>query len=835
MSNPDSCSSCGTKMEHDDVFCGECGTPARQRPSSDQAAGNEGEIASASHTGDFPKGTQAPSTASRSWWRRTTPLVVIGAGVLAAAVAVVVVVVFRSAASPAVYILARSNGTELSELRLGASVDKAASAGQRFFVEDTSTIAVVGAETVLQNYVSVNDEQVAIAALTRDGYGLFLVSADVRRRIELIRPTADRLQATYVPDAETFIVTVERSGSSECRQVGLQGRDRRIGTGRCLVVDSATTLVLEEVNSTTKVLVAGMDGAVRDRFQISARDLRLDGGRSWLVGTSEGAPVIFTVGGSSVWRPDARTLNAQIVDIADDAPVAVIALDRGDESLEMVRVSSIDSPVTAAVDQIALAPTVGAFLSPDGRVTYVSAAAEDQQLVEWDVYDENLNASKIQLRMDSVFFEPSGERLFAWNSDRSLLYAGPLTGPLVDIADVYGDPTFLSMSSGTYVVDTDRQELWFAPKGSTQLEFAAGSVASFDWWAPVDDTRSVIAYRTDADQTGMAWLTGNRVREFDAGPNVIWPSVAPDGRVYYSLADSDFRSIELYRVAPDDKATPERVAREVVLVAERDRWSRSGGVSFDPQPLRAIIDEDRRRCIREGLPVVEIGGRRELEIPAAGAELCVSVRTSSAVETDLTVESTSDLVMLLEGRSGSRQTFDDVVDQRGATLSVAPSAFGVELDPGTYRVQLVPFDGVSLSRATFEISPSTTSTEARSTRAPRTYGEALARQRSACGTTVQIGSDVVLQVSRQRQEFCIETPRPARISARVTNNGATDGPYLDIEMTCRQIGSVNFYGTGESRTTAGNVDKGIEVCGIVEDFASDGSVGTATVTISEIG
>jgi hypothetical protein len=790
----------------------------------------------------WPDGETVVQGGDRSKPRWRTPALVAGALVIFGLVGWVITAggLGRSVlAGEADVVLAANIGASgPDEFKLGPSVDTALSSGRRIRLDTLQVIEVHRSDGAIgsADFVVVRDGRVAVLGTSRSSMALTLypVDPDDRNSVELLSEPRGTLEVTYLQEFDRFFVTVRAEGRATCWRVDVDATPRRIGRGSCLLTTGGTLLVIEDRSDSTYVSVGDLEGVVGKEFGLELQpdsvSVTSDGafiyGRPAEVGGRDLLEV-FDLEGRQVWSAGTRALSTLLLDTGVAA--LLVATDRGDETLEVQLITPGDGS-EASIEVVATAEAAAGFLAPDGSAIYLSTGIADEAFDEWERYAYSVSDGVGDPtpfyggQLSGVTFLADGGVL-AWDPDIRVLLAGSADGELTDIRDVDAEPQVLPIGDRTLVLADEELLLYTA--ANEDFTRLANDVRTVEVWDL--ENPPLVVYEDSFDDSFLVRLSDGGLEELDVAENLGFP-VLLDGTLWYSIWRGEafeFDQLKLSSLDLRGSESPQRVADDVVMMAP---WFQNRApVTRSPVSVVAVIDEVRRTCLAEGLDVVRSGDSRTFdEVPAPGIELCLTVDDEVDGNIDLLVESEADLVLTVRSGSGtSISEFDDVVDRTsGFILDLAPSAWDLPLDSGTYRLRLEPFtaaDGASGKRAVLRVT-STATAPVGAMPVERSFSS---HQDSGgnCTSTLEVANGAQVFVSQSWTTICIRQRRDVQQSLSLTNLGAIDGVWLDLSADCGSSGYNSTYTTGASLRFSIPAGKGWWACEVREDYPGDGSQG----------
>lgn len=686
---------------------------------------------------------------------------------------------------PAFAVAEVSDG-DLKAVRFGWSPESAVEAPQRHRTDSLESIRWFGESEVWSaSHVSIGDR---VAFVTTSSASRQLLVADPATRDADVWFESDEgsMQVAYSDRSGSFAVTVTDDGRDTCFAV-VDGEATRAGRGSCRLSTAGDLFLIDRSDESTTVSRLRSDlstvstVSVEDEFEFTG--LSVDGalihGRD-----GEGDPVVLSNDGDLLWQRPAESLMVTTLWVSDDLRTMVLGVDPGTEAGQIDVISSRSGD--AAVRSFEVGERAEVAVAHDGRLMAMRSTTHDgEALSPWAVVDiTNSGSSPVDVydgELSGIFLSLDGERLVGWDDEDQVLLAGSVDDGLRDVFDLDDDARFAMSEVGVLVLSGD--ELLLVDPASadvTVLEFGV-----VELYSPLPGAGSVILYRNDEEDVLAAIDEGGRLVELHVADEIVLPQVVGES-VWFTAVRSGSSDPVLYSVLLDGSSVAERVGSDSFLVSAPTPLGYSTGASRW-NSVTVAIDFERRECLEEGLPVIEVGGSTTLaSVPADGSEVCVYVpRTRDGDRVDVDVSATGGDDLWIELSQSGRQlaTGDDVLDESGAIIGMDPWILDETLAENTYRVWVGEYGGTASS--TPVVVSVTESGANRPTGVSSTSSYLSASNSTDCDEVLEVGDRVTADLDLYGDvSVCLLPVLSGPTYLTVYNDGSSTGGWAYFEIDC---------------------------------------------------
>ena len=703
----------------------EAQSPSADADLADEELGSDGADSKVS-TGDLsalppPAASSGGSTGSTEDTEQGTPGLgrrfLIGAVVVAALIVGVgawFLLAGRSSSAREAFVIAEVSDGELRALRLGWTPDSAVAAPQRHRTDAINEIRWFNESSMVVSTHVVIGSRVAFIAESSTRRQLVVADPDSRDSEVWFEVDDGSMSVEYSSSLGAFGVTVTLDGRSTCYLVR-DSEATRAGRGSCWFSTTDEFLVVDRSDESTSVTRLRPDLSEVSTLSIDQEfeftGVSTDG--RMIHGVDEDVdPVVLSASGEVVWQRPVDSLAATAIWRSDDLRTLVIVVDPGSEVGQVDVISSMSGD--PQVRSIEVGERVEVAVSNDGRRMALRSSTYDRKAVgSWafvnltnsdvDPTDSDVDLTNSDLiavdvfdgDLTGIFLSLGGDRLIGWDDDGELLLAGSIADGLRDVFDLEDGAGFALFDAGVIGLSGDEMLLVDPDSGEVSvLTFGVEEIA-----VPTQSSQEVIVFQNDHDEVVLATVADGSLIELHVAESIGDAQVV-DGVVWFTAVRSGSSSSSLYSIPLDGSSVAEQVASDSRLLAAPvpvDFSARAAGRDV----VTVNIDLERRECLADGLPVINVGGAVTLSsVPAAGSELCVHLprtRAGEPARVDITATGGEDLWLELSLDGRVVASGDDVLDAGGAIIGIQPWIVNESLGEGTYRVRVGEYEQSSVS------------------------------------------------------------------------------------------------------------------------------------------
>ena len=592
--------------------------------------------------------------------------------------------------------IAEVRGGEVKALRVSDGHEDLEEA-RPFWTAQTDRILRASDGTLTEDSFIAVDGDLYFLTTTASGKRLHRTSLGNSSSDVVFEADTGSFKASFDERSETFFISASDEDNRSCFRVR-DGRQQRLGRGSCTLTARGEVLFADEQHDYVELTWKTADLELLDSTRIYTEfrtliDVSQDG---LLIHAkdSNGDDIFLSRSGRIVWSRPQESLSVNVLAAASSLQGVAIGID-------LTREESRVDVITTATGT----PQVESFMTGEGADFALVGDGSSVVYRETDYLgepgrrpwkyvnaDEPDTAPTVIYRGDLEFVAgPIDGHLFGWDSETGVLVAGPSTGTLTDVYDTEGNVRALNLPAGPIFHIGD--ELLKYDAETVSVSRIADHVSYVR--QALGQTESVVVYRSTLGEDVLATIDADgTVTELHRDDEIIGAQVI-DGSVWFTADRTASDIVRVFRVPLDGSTGAVTVAEESVLLPQA-MVIPSKNLTSHPEWFGVHVDEERRRCLAEGIPVLEEGDSFTFTaIPEDGDQFCVYIpRTRDGDSVDLDISTVSDHDLWFELRAGNSVVaqVDDLVDEDGEVVDVNPWLLGHEFEQATYRVSVFPFD-----------------------------------------------------------------------------------------------------------------------------------------------
>lgn len=617
-------------------------------------------------------------------------------------------------------------------------------------------------------------------------------------------------------DTTTGSVFVSAVDSLRSTCFRIQGTRRvRVARGECRLTSSNELLILDRQDDMDRLTWLTSDLVDINRVSLlrTRRTIERvsDDGLLIHARDSNGDPIYLNRDGRIVWSRPSQSLSVRLLAQSGDGETVVIASDMSRETSQLDVISTGSG--STQVDSIDSGEGISVILAGDGAsFLYRLQDYRGEPIGPWR-YRSVTSAVPIDPAVYAGSIAEAslalGDHLLAWDDEVGVLLAG---NPLEGLGDVYDAPTppetFLT-PNGTLIRIGD-EVLRYDPMAG-RVERLARDVAEIT--RVVSGSPVVLVYRSTFGEDVVVSLGVDGSWTEIHRDDVIVDAQVVNDSVWFTAERTGSSHLRVYQLPLTGSVGPQLIFEDGIMLPAPAEVP-GAPTSTTARSFAVFVDEERRRCLVEGLTVLEEGGERSYgAVPSDGLEFCIHVprtRSGDPVDLDVFTESEFDLRMEVIDQGVVLASVDDLLDADGTVIDLDAWILDRTFEQRTVRVKVYPYDSAALDglvkvRVT---APATARPEGDLIAADYLAEEIPAN----CDLVLAPGTSETVSLSRGDSNFCVERTRRAATFLTIFKDLTPESAAATLTADC---GSGRDRWSGlSSRTFEVSAGKANQLCEI---------------------